>query len=221
MKILGYSEITVKLLRYTDNPKEILEMALNMTMKQNFTPQNKDISRVIKYIIDANHTSPLEHIYYTFLIKGATRSFLAQITRHRIASYTSGSQHYQKYSDYNFKISDTLKNNLLIKDASNKLMDIYNELINQGISKEEARQILPNGMENNLLFTINARSLINFLNLRLCYRNTSEIQIVSEKILKLLIPTFPELWNNIGPDCYMKNKCYQGKMGCNKKWCIK
>lgn len=214
MEIKGYSDIEVLLLRQTEAPRELVEMALNITMKQDFGVKNKDLSGLIKSIIEMNHTSPLEHVGYTFLIKGASRSFLAQITRHRMSSFTSGSQHYQNYFGYNFRVSDKYKDNPKIKEAAKQAIKLYADLIHDGIPKEEARQILPNGMENNLLYTVNARSLMNFLNLRLCERNTEEIRTVAKKIYNLVQPTLPELWDNVGPDCYMFGKCSQGKMKC-------
>ena len=95
-------------------------------------------------------------------------------------------------------------------------MEAYRELIADGVPKEEARQVLPNGMENNLMVTINARSLANFLNLRMCNRNTKEIKMVAEKMYDLVQPHFPEFFNNVGPDCSI-SKCRQGKLICPEK----
>jgi len=217
MNINFYESIKVELLRSTPHPMEILSMALTMTMKKDF---NKDIPpNILKYIVKMNHTSVLEHINYTFFIHKASRSFLAQITRHRIASYTSGSQHYQTYSDYEItgssKMGETQKKKYL--DSCERAMKDYNDLIAMGVPKYEARQLLPNAMENNLMITINARSLINLLNLRLCHRNTDEIQIIAEKMLALVKNHLPELWAHIGTDCFT-DKCKQGKMSCGVVW---
>jgi len=234
MNVKGYKENEVTLLRATENPKELLELASNITMKQAFKTAGADnLEKRIKYLLDANHTSPFEHIGYTFLIEGASRSFLAQISRHRMASYTSGSQHYQDYRDYGFKIADEWVGNEVVAEAINHSMDAYKALIAQGIPQQEARQVLPNGMENNLMMTANARSLVNFFNLRLCYRNTDEIQDVAEKMYVKCNEHLPELFKYIGPDCYRGDfspesqragpssagiKCKQGKMCCGKPW---
>lgn len=63
---------------------------------------------------------------------------------------------------------------------------------------------------------MNARSLINFFNLRLCYRNTDEIRIIANKMFILCKKHLPELFNYIGPDCIMKKYCTQGNMKANK-----
>jgi len=218
MKINNYESIKVELLRATENPMEIISRALSMTMKKDV-----DITmskKILKSIIKMNHTSVFEHINYTFFINRASRSFLAQITRHRIASYTSGSQHYQYYGDYDALGSSslTLPQRIVYNKMLDDSLDNYKKLIEFGVPKYEARQVLPNAMENNLMVTINARSLINFFNLRLCKRNTEEIRIIAEKMFSLVYHHFKELWENIGTDCQM-NKCRQGKMRCINEKC--
>lgn len=217
-KIKRYDDITVKLIRSTSYPLDIINTSANITMKKNFQDLSyHGIKKKIKFLLDANHTSVFEHISYTFLIIGASRSFLAQMTRHRMASYTSGSQHYQNYSEYGFRISKEFSKNRILKNHIKNMIIAYNKLIKAGMPHHEARQLLPNGMENNLMITINARSLINFLNLRLCSRNTEEIKIVADKVYKLVNEHFPELFDHIGPDCFTR-RCRQGKMSCGIKW---
>jgi len=217
MELQTYNNIKVSLLKSDDNYLEVLNQATNITMKQDFKDFDKEkITKTIKYLLKANHTSIFEHINYTFLIEGASRSYLAQQTRHRIASYTSGSQHYQNYKNYEAGVIGGLHPTIeaLYKDSMDSSMEVYNELIKLGMPKYEARQVLPNGMQNNLMITINARSLINFFQLRLCYRNTEEIRIVSVKMYQLCLEHFPELFQYVGPTCVMTGKCNQGKMAC-------
>lgn len=217
MEIESYNASKITLIRASSNPLELVNMACSLTMKKNFK-DFKSSKELVKFCLDANHTSIFEHINYTFLIEGATRNFLAQITRHRIASYTSGSQHYQNYKDYGFKISSkniNIKNMEILKMTTDVAMNSYNQLITNGVPHYEARQVLPGGMENNLIITINARSLINFLNLRLCTRNTEEIFLIAKEIKALLETHFPELFKYVGADCLMAS-CKQGKFSCMK-----
>jgi len=217
MELNKYSDIKVSLIKSDDNYLDILSLAANITMKKDFKDFNKDkIHKTIKFMLDADHTSVFEHINYTFLIEGASRSYLAQQTRHRIASYTSGSQHYQNYEDYSANVIDSLDPQLkkLYKESIERSIDDYKMLMELGMKKYEARQVLPNGMQNNLMITINARSLINLFRLRLCYRATEEIRVVTTKMYNLCLNHFPELFQYIGPPCVMSNKCNQGKMTC-------
>lgn len=214
-EIKDYSSIKVDLISSTVDADCILETAINMTMKQDYSATGIGLPGRIQRLIEMGHTSLFEHINYTFLIEGASRNFLSQMTRHRMASYTSGSQHYQIYSDYDFTISSELKDIVAIKDHIDRSMFLYEDLIRQGFPREEARQILPGGMQNNLMVTINARSLMNFFRLRLCRRNVQEMQVVAKKMYNLCYIQHPYIWVNIGPECY-KGQCKQGKMNCGK-----
>ena len=220
MQIRDYEEIDVRLLRATENPLQLIKQATAITMKKDFETGEGISDNICKNLYHMNHQSLLEHIGYTFLIVGASRSFLAQITRHRISSFTSGSQHYQDYGNYGFTVNtkDITEGSIFDMEMMAKAcMDLYQRLLSEGLPKEEARQILPGGMENNLLWTVNARSLANFLNLRLCHRNVKEMQIVAWKILSLSIGHFPELFNFVGPDCFIK-ECTQKGMSCGTLW---
>ena len=86
------------------------------------------------------------------------------------------------------------------------------------IDHSVARQLLPNGQRNLLIVTANIRSWINFMNQRLCNRNTSEIQYISYLIredLKNIVPICSEY---MAPDCIIENHCTQKEMSCNLGW---
>ena len=221
MKLLPYTEAKVTLKQVTPQPEKMLSLALRLTMKADLESDSPKVNaKLCRYLLDANHTSVLEHVVYTFLIENVSRSLLAQLTRHRMASYTSGSQHYQDYSDY-----PCIVHPAFLKDESAKdFLDVslgnsfgeYNYLVTQqGVLPQEARQVLPNAAAVNILLTINARSLINLLNLRLCYRNVDEMQLFAEQLLSWARQHFPAVFNSVGPQCFM-DKCKQGKMKCSR-----
>lgn len=197
-----------KRLNTSDNPEE---MILN-TEKANIN--------TLKNVCEMNHTGMLEHVNCTYLIQGASRSFLSQITRHRLFSFVSASQHYMDYSDFaDFVIP------IEIEKLGQKYIDIYlesnketlkkyKELITSGIDPSVARQVLPNSMRNNLIVTGNLRQWLNFLNLRLCNRNTSEIQYVALLIKEDLNKYVPTIAKYMNPDCVTLGKCTQKHMCC-------
>ena len=212
MKIQTYEGMTIEIVQETKYPAEVIALALSLTMRSDpgHIPA-KFTSKLGKFLLDADHTSPLEHAHYTFLIQGVSRSFLAQITRHRMGSFTSASQHYQNYEDYPAIIAG---NSQLFESSLNDSYSSYLDLIDAGVLKEEARQVLPNACAVNLLWSVNARSLITFLRQRLCYRNVKEMQIFAGKVLSLAKTSFPEVFNYVGPQCF-EERCKQGKMKCN------
>ncbi len=177
-------------------------------------------TNLIDNCVKFNHTSILEQVSYSFMIDGASRSFLAQVTRHRLFSFISGSQHYIDYSKIGgFEVPIELLNESFdiqekYQESLNNSMEDYKKLIELGVDHSVARQVLPNAMRNNLIVTGNLREFCNFLNLRLCGRNTSEIQYIAYLIYKELLKYNPVIMKQVGPDCIQKGKCSQGHKTC-------
>lgn len=215
-KMITYDDMTIEMMQGTQYPAEMLGLALSITMKSSpddFIP--KFTAEKGRFILEAEHSSVFEHVVYTFLIQNMSRSLLAQLTRQRTASPTSGSQHYQTYTDYPCSVSPCLTEEqaTIMQDGIDYSFETYDKLLKTGLAKEEARQALPNAAVTNYLWTIDARNLALFLRLRLCHRNVLEMQIFAEAVLSMVIEHFPELYRNVGPQCF-RGKCKQGPMKC-------
>ena len=166
-KLMSYEDMKIEVIQATEQSTTILHDACMLTTGKEI----KDIQQTIQHLVSANHTSLFEHMSMTLLITNVSRSLLAQITRHRMASYTASSQHYQEYDIYPNVMSHEMAIAREVKDYCENNDEFYRYLISMDIPKEEARQILIGAKAVNLMWTINARSLMNFLNLRLCKRN--------------------------------------------------
>ena len=221
-KIQVYEDMQVTIKWATPNPGEEIREALTNTMADLTILENKSTKKVstklLKFLFKAEHDSVMEHAVISFMVQGASRSWLAQITRHRIASMTSSSQHYQDYGDYPFIVHK----NMMYKEQTQVVfrvsLDRYEALIKQGIPKEEARQVLTNAMAVNFKWTINARSLYNFMRQRMCLRNVAEMRVFCDKVLLLVQQWWPEYAAILGPPCYINGKCNQGFMTCGGKY---
>jgi thymidylate synthase (FAD) len=216
MKIQTYNDITIDVLRQTENPAMIVGLGLQNCMKKD-VQFDKPVSRKqIEFLLSADHMSPLEQASMTIQVSNMSRALLAQVTRHRTSKFSSSSQHYQDYSDYPFIISpkslgNAEKSNLYAL-AFEHALNTYRRLIEIGEPKEEARQVLPNASAVNLLITADARNMVNFFKQRLCYRNTLEMLTFANKWHLVACKWFPELFNIIGRPCLLTNKCTQGHM---------
>lgn len=216
-----YEDIKVETIWASPNPGIQVREALDNTMKnilKLFEPDNHVSTKLLKFLFQAEHSSVVEHAVISFRILGASKSWLAQITRHRMSSFTSSSQHYQDYTEYNNIVHADLVNDSDFNIASWTLDHIYQKKIQEGIPKEEARQILPGAKAVNLIWTINARSLYNFMRLRMCSRNVTEMCVFCNKLLLLVQQWWPEFAEICGPPCYVDGKCNQGFMSCGKKY---
>lgn len=215
----------VEVLRATEDPAVIVTMAARQTQVIDAELKATSNAELIKFLYNADHGSVLEHAVITMRISGISRAALAQITRHRMASYTSSSQHYADHRDAEF-ISGMRTVSLggmytsafsahSVERLVDETFDLYAELVDSGVSLEEARMILPQGCQVCLIMTINARSLANLLTQRLCERNVFEMKNLARQIHNVAAKWFPELFSIVGPDCEQKHfKCTQGKMSC-------
>ena len=173
----------------------------------------------IERIISSGHQSPLEHGSFTFYIENVSRALLAQITRHRIASFSVRSQRYcdmSKDSLDNYYHPKTSPDNVIneLDVAYNEELDHYKKLIELGCKKEIARMVLPNGAPTNLVMTMNCREIYHFCGLRCCNRAQAEIRAVANEIMKICYHEAPIVFSKLGPHCTQLGYCPEGKMSC-------
>lgn len=97
---MGAKKLSVTLLKSTPDPQEIVAMGAKLcysgadieALKQGI--ESRDQAPFLDRLMDLGHLSPIEHAGFTFGVEGVSRSLLAQITRHRIASFSVKSQRY-------------------------------------------------------------------------------------------------------------------------------
>lgn len=197
----------------------------------------------VEMLAGMGHESPIEHASFTFAVEGISRSLLAQLTRHRIASYSVQSQRYVRLDDFSYitppavaAIPEALEiyERAMKRDAEDYerlsaiLKERYaREYVAGGMSEkaaarkaekqaiEDARFVLPNACETKLIMTMNARSLLNFFRHRCCNRAQWEIRALADEMLKLVCGVAPSLFASAGPAC-VSGACHEGKMSCGR-----
>jgi thymidylate synthase (FAD) len=163
---------------------------------------------LIQYLMEHGHHTPFEHAVFKFHIKCPI--FVArQWFRHRWASYNEISGRYteMKYEfympekwrtqkDLNYKYADMDED--VTKDLSDKLGSmyeqayaLYQEFVERGVAKEQARIILPLALYTQFYWTVNARSLLNFLMLRMDEHAQYEIRVYADKISEIFKEKMP------------------------------
>ena len=152
----------------------------------------------IKGLIKSGHETPLEFAHTMWEIKGISRVCQNQIVRHRIASYCVLSERYVDVS----QLDCILPYNLLKEydgavDYVNQAKKVYKFLINSGVPKEDARMLLPQGMETTMCMDMNFRSLRHFLKLRLDKHAQWEIRQVAQEILNVCRERWPWLVDDL------------------------
>ena len=192
--------------------------------------EKRDQGPFLEKLMEMGHHSPIEHASFTFGIEGVSRSLLAQITRHRIASFSVKSQRYvgetrRDGEGFNYIVPpsiEALGNEAAAKYAEQMrtVQGWYDEWVRQlggggESSHQDARFVLPNACETKMIVTMNARELRHFFALRCCSRAQWEIRALATGMLKLVREAAPALFADAGPGC-MQGPCPEGKMSCGK-----
>ena len=176
---------------FAENMTELVAFCARVSNPSN--QSNKDTSeKLIKYLIANKHWSPLEMVSLTLEIE-TTRDIARQMLRHRSFSFQEYSQRYaDPTKDLNFVVRDARKQDQKNRQNSVDLdytnpedreldriwkekqqgvikasMDAYKWAISNGIAKEQARAVLPEGnMESRLYMAGTLRSWIHYIQLR-------------------------------------------------------
>ena len=201
--------MTVRLIAHTPEPEKVVAAAAKLCYSDAHITDLLDgldeekTARFLTMLSDLGHASPIEHASFTFGIEGVSRTLLAQITRHRIASFSVQSQRYVRLDDFRYVIPPEIE---AIPEAKAAFIESMNE---------DARFVLPNACETKMVVTMNARSLQNFFHLRCCSRAQWEIRQLAEEMLQLVYPVAPHIFRTAGPAC-VSGPCPEGKMCCGR-----
>jgi len=241
--------LKVKLLAHTPEPEKLIAAAAKNcysaadvdSVLDGLTPEKTD--GFLQMLTELGHDSPVEHASFTFAIEGVSRSLLAQLTRHRIASFSVQSQRYVREHGFEYVIPPEIEKIPAAKQAFLRAMEDdqrtyeeltaalleshMKELTAQSVPKkevrrraekmaiEDARYVLPNACTTRIVMTANARSLKNFFQLRCCNRAQWEIRALAEEMYRLCFAAAPTLFAHCGPSC-ADGPCSEGKMTCGR-----
>jgi len=222
----------VRLVWRTPNPKRVIATAARMTYSVQDVETLMDamtdeqIDRSVNAILERRHYSCLRHVSFCFTIAGVSRAFSHQLVRHNIGhSFEQRSQHYRVEKDPAFITPKTIEGGGRIQDtyeaALNGAQASYEALIEYGVPKEDARFVLPNATETQLIWTANLEAFMNFIKTRACRMNTSEITQVAIQVRHLILNSIPEMAPYLGPTCWTQGICFEGEKfyrECNQPW---
>ncbi len=158
----------------------------------------------IRRCIRSGHHSILEHASASFRIRGASRSFTHQMVRHRLASFSQQSQRYVSEEEFNYVIPPAVASNgqaaAVFREFIESARSSYRKLREYGIKKEDARFVLPNALESEIVFSANFRELRHIFSLRLEKGAQWEIRRVCFLMLKLMMNEAPSVFGDFVPD---------------------
>ena len=154
----------------------------------------------LRMLINKDHISVLEHAKATFRIKGGSRSFTHQMVRHRLCSFTQQSQRYVDESRFSYTVPESIKQDPKIENMYRNFMKkakkLYTDLQEMGIKNEDARFVLPNAVQSEIVVTANFREWRHIFELRGEAEAQWEIRAIMIKILKILKNKAPVIFED-------------------------
>ncbi|AOO12412.1 thymidylate synthase [Cyanophage S-RIM44] len=204
------NDMDVKLVSVTPDAEKTMGYVARVSNPNN--QDNPKVAGLLKYCIKHNHWSVFEQAHMTLEIN-TTRGIAAQILRHRSFTYQEFSQ---RYADTNLLSNEIPVPDLRSQDLKNRQnsvddispekklvlqgtiarhfaesLDIYNELLRQGVAKECARFVLPLAVGTRIFMTGSVRSWIHYIDLRSANGTQKEHMDIAEACKKIFIEQFP------------------------------
>lgn len=174
------------------------------------TMDKRDVT-LLHYLIENRHTSPLEHVVFTFSVH-CPLFVRGQWHRHRTWSYNEISRRYteidlefftpnrlRRQAESNRQASvvdETFEDETLrqrIGDHNLRALQLYNELLDAGVCREQARGVLPQNMMVTFWGTVDLANLLHFLQLRDSSHAQWEIREYAVAIRELIRPIVPNV----------------------------
>jgi thymidylate synthase (FAD) len=214
----------VKLMWATNNIDEQIAYIARVSNPKN--QDNKNITGLLQYMIKHGHVSPFEMANVCLEIS-TTRDIARQILRHRSFSFQEFSQRYQtidqlgefEYRECRFQDQKNRQASINIDYTDNKQRQVayqwevlqgaiirktteaYMWALEQGIAKEQARSILPEGMTPSRMYMNGTmRSWIFYLQQRLDISTQKEHREIAELVLRELRLVAPVTINAFFPE---------------------
>ena len=200
----------VSLIHSTPDGEQLIAYMARVSNPDN--QDNPSYSKLIKYLITHKHWSPFEMVNMCVEIK-TTRSVAAQILRHRSFSFQEFSQRYaavtqpgvipqlrrQDTKNRQNSIDDlddytTQRLQMAIQRQYNASFDLYEELLNSGVAKECARDILPLSSPTKLYMHGNLRSWLHYIDLRCDNGTQYEHKLIADGVKELIAVHFPQCY---------------------------
>ncbi len=203
---LGDGISSIELIRVSGSDLDVANAARVSYGKISTELSERD-KKLIGFLMEHRHTSPFEHNQLSFRIK-APIYVVREWMRHRMNSYNEISYRFVKakiefYMPQAWRHQDKVNKqssmgafsdeslNQIYQKSLEQSYQAYEQLLEQGVCREQARGVLPVCLYTEFIFTCNLHSLMNFLRLRLDTGAQKEIRAYAYGLLRLAEPHFP------------------------------
>ena len=189
----------VELIAITPDAEGLIARCARVSHRSEGKASPEADAKLIRRLIELGHESVLEFASATLLIEGISRAAANQLTRHRLASFVQESQRYVDVRDRGLIRPPTFSEDQWRKALSlqREAVELYLELLSQGVPKEDARYLLPVGTETRLVVSANFREWRHIIRLRGSKEAQWEIRGLAREVLRLLKQHAPTVFGDL------------------------
>ena len=198
----------VELVHVTPNAEELIAYMARVSNPKNQN-NHETAPKLIRYLIKHKHWSPFEMVNMCVEIK-TTRSIAAQILRHRSFSFQEFSQRYSEV--YSLPVLPRLREQDLINRQNStptldpslvdsltddieqhydNCMKLYHQLLDKGVAKECAREVLPLSTPTRMYMNGTLRSWLHYCDLRTANGTQYEHKLIADEVQDIIMTQFP------------------------------
>ena len=206
----------VELVHVTPNAEELIAYMARVSNPKNQNNQ-ETAPKLIRYLIKHKHWSPFEMVNMCVEIR-TTRSIAAQILRHRSFSFQEFSQRYSEV--YSLPVLPRLREQDLINRQNStptldpslvdsltddieqhydNCMKLYHQLLDKGVAKECAREVLPLSTPTRMYMNGTLRSWLHYCDLRTANGTQYEHKLIADEVQDIIITQFPMIASAMWP----------------------
>lgn len=220
MKII---EPSFEILYWPEHALELTEIAARNCYKSEEKICSGSAEKMVRHIIDSKHESVLEHCSVTVRIV-CDRGVLAELTRHRIASFSVESTRYANYSKDKFGNEITVIKPLFWEESSKDYVlwlyamesckNVYMQLLKNGASPQEARSVLPNSLKTDIVMTANIREWIHIFDLRCSSKAHPQMREIMLPMLDEFYRRIPVVFGGVWDKYFPEDGEEKRRWGC-------
>lgn len=207
----------------TENPLQKMGKRAGICWNAPLDDKEKNIKRAIS-CIKAGHGRVMEYVDVELVISDVSARCLRELYTHIGGAPTrlqASTRYISEESGFDYYTPPKIENNMgckhMFTEGMGTIQKVYNGLLEEGMTKEDAANVLPLGMMSKMVWKVNLRTLINFCQQRSCTRALKEIRDLTKEIVSLL-GSKNEEWNWIAENLLVP-KCEQYKY-INESFCF-
>ena len=181
----------ISVINYTQSPITFMGFCVGVCQNADISTDGVNFKRGVK-CINANHGRALEYPDVTVAISGYSARVIRELYTSIVGvTRLQESTRYVNNEDFDYFIPPTIEHNVVIKEsvygsAMKKISEAYGTLIDCGVPKEDAANVLPLGMMTKVVLKINARAISNMADKRLCSRAYHEYRRLMNELKQAL-----------------------------------